>query len=150
ELPEAERVYEEALAIYKSRSDKMKVALLLRNIGGVYSLQGRNDEAQRALQEALKIVRADPKPDQTFIEQMLKCLGVEYYRQGNMKKAEQLCTQALAKTSGDAYNRADLLNNLGAVYHVKREFQKAEEYLKQALKVTEARVGFTHPDLTFS
>jgi tetratricopeptide (TPR) repeat protein len=42
------------------------------------------------------------------------------------------------------------VNNLGAIYLTRREFDKAEQYFKKALKLTEDQVGLAHPDLTFS
>src|SRR5947207_13477335 len=45
ELPKAEAAYREALAIYKKLSDAAQSAFVLRNLGAVYSLARRDDEA---------------------------------------------------------------------------------------------------------
>jgi tetratricopeptide (TPR) repeat protein len=57
-LSKAEPVYIEALTIYKQRADGKKIALLLRHLGAVYSLQRRDDDALRVLNEALKLTKA--------------------------------------------------------------------------------------------
>jgi tetratricopeptide (TPR) repeat protein len=151
QLPKAEQVYAQALAIYKRLADDTREAMMLRNFGALYSLQRRDGEAVRALKESLKIARK-AHSDSTLIGQILNSFGVAYYRQGSISKAEKFFTQALQTgSSADTLQyRANLLNNLGAVYHANREYANAEDYLKQALKITESLVGPEHPDLTFS
>jgi tetratricopeptide (TPR) repeat protein len=58
ELPQAERAYSESLAIFKRFSDKASTARLLHSLGAVYSFEGRADDAQRTLKEALKLAKA--------------------------------------------------------------------------------------------
>jgi tetratricopeptide (TPR) repeat protein len=138
----------ESLAIAKLR-DQMKSSLLWRNLGSLYSLQRRDEEPLRfaggaenrsRTRKQTQSHRADPEQ-----------LSVMYYRHGKMNKAEDVFNEAvrvLPMTEGlDA--RADLLNNLGAVYHAKREFKKAEDYITRALNMAESQVGPRHPDLTF-
>ena len=151
QLQNAEQVYLESLTIYKKAADKNKTILLLRNLGAVYSLQRRDDEAVGVLKEALKIGRSGPQADATLIGPVLNSLGVAYFRQRDITRAEKFFLEAaqLLPVSG-LFRRVDLLNNLGAVYHAKRQFEKAENYLSEALKLTEAEVGPMHPDLTFS
>ena len=48
QLPKAEQVYAQALAIYKRLGDNTGMAKMLRNFGALYSLQRRNVEAVRA------------------------------------------------------------------------------------------------------
>jgi len=151
ELANAERAYSEALAIYQKLSNKRRSALLLRNLGAVYSLEHRNDEALSFLQRALKEADHIPQPDPILTGHILNSLGVEYFRRGNLQKAEQFLTQAV-KTLPDVdrdYDTADTLNNLAAIYHAKRQYSKAEEYLARAFKITEQQIGPAHPDMTF-
>src|SRR6516162_8493233 len=54
ELAKADQVYRESLALCEKLDDKKQTAVLLRDIGAVYSLQRRDDEALRVLQKALK------------------------------------------------------------------------------------------------
>ena len=152
ELQKAERVYMESFAIYKRSDHKAALTLLLRNLGALYSLQGRDEEALQILQQALKTARTADQAGSQLTGHVLNNIGVVYYRQRNMSKAEKFFKDALRSlsSSGVASKRADLLNNLGVIYHSKREFQKSEDYLTQGLRITEAIVGATHPDVTFS
>src|SRR5262245_9604986 len=45
ELPKAENVYKESLAIYTKLGNKTKAALALRDIGAIYSVQRRDSDA---------------------------------------------------------------------------------------------------------
>jgi tetratricopeptide (TPR) repeat protein len=151
QLPKAEQVYAQALAIHKRLRDDTGVAMMLRNFGALYSLQRRDGEAVRALKESLRIART-AHLNSTFIGRILNNFGVVYHRQGNIGKAERFITEALqTSSSADPLQyRADLLNNLGVVYHANREYAKGEDHLKQALNIMESVVGPEHPDLTFS
>ncbi len=75
-----------------------------------------------------------------------------YHRQGKYDKAEKYFHESLqtALTSGASFDIAQVMNNLGAVYYAKRDFQKAEDFLKRALTLTEAAFGPSHPELTFT
>jgi tetratricopeptide (TPR) repeat protein len=151
EVSKAEQAFAESLAIYKKLSDKSNTVILMRNLGAIYSLEGRPDDALRILEEALKLTKTIPGPNPSLMAEVLNALGITYYRQGNTKKAEALFNQALQmiSASGIMFDTTDLLTNLGAVYIAKHKFQKAEDLLKQGLKVKEAEVGPAHPDLTF-
>jgi tetratricopeptide (TPR) repeat protein len=151
ELTKAERAYSEALAIYQKLSNKRRSALLLRDLGAVYSLEHRSDEALSLLQRALKEANQVPQPDPVLTEHILNSLGMEYFRRGNLQKAEQFLNQAM-KTLPDGdghYETADTLNNLAAIYHARRQYSKAEEYLSRAFKITEQQIGPAHPDMSF-
>ena len=151
ELAKAERAYGEALTIYEKLSNKRRSALLLRNLGAVYSLERRSDEALSFLERAFKEASRVPQPDPTLTGEILNSLGVEYFRRGNLQKAEQFLTQAV-NTLPDVdgvYETAATLYNLSAIYHARRQYSKAEEYLSRAFKITEQQIGPTHPDMTF-
>jgi tetratricopeptide (TPR) repeat protein len=152
ELQKAEHHYLVSLEIYKKTPDTNSVTVLLQKLGGVYSLERRDDEALRVLQNALKRARAAPETDAALIGQVLNSLGVVYYRQRDFKKAEKFFTEEMQilPDVDSLYGKADVLNNLGAIYHARHEFEKAEEYFKKALNRTEDQVGVAHPDLTFS
>src|SRR5262245_45137042 len=57
-LPKAEQVYAQSLSIYKEIGDKKQVAVLLRNISAVYSMEGRAEDALETVQQALKVIKA--------------------------------------------------------------------------------------------
>ena len=61
----AERTYSQSLSLSEQLSDSSNSALMLQNLGVLYSLEGRNDEAlrfvARARQLAQSAVLSDPK-----------------------------------------------------------------------------------------
>ena len=152
EVSKAERVYAESLAIYERLSSKNSVALLLSFLAGIYSLEGRDDDALRLLQRALKLSKTNPPASASLTAQVLNCLGIVYYRQGKTSKAETVFNEALQliSTLEAGFDTAQLLNNLGTVYYTMHKFQKAEDRFQQALKITETKLGLVHPDLTFT
>jgi tetratricopeptide (TPR) repeat protein len=153
ELAKAERVYIEALDIFKRLANSAKTARVLRDLGTIYSLQRRDDEALRILDKALKLSTSGPGKNDALAAQVLNSFGVVYYRQRKAAKAEKAFLQAWQMVSSSppaGFDIAELLNNLGALYHVKLEFRKAEDFLKRAVKVTETDYGATHPELSYS
>jgi tetratricopeptide (TPR) repeat protein len=151
EISKAERAYLESREIYSRLSYPRGAALILRNLGALYSLQRRYDEALKVLQQALKLVKANPDVSHDLLARILNAFGVVYLRQGNLGKGESFMNQALkaASDSGDSIQTPQVLHNLGAVYYEKRDFKKAENFFKQSLQMTEVEVGPDHPDLTF-
>jgi tetratricopeptide (TPR) repeat protein len=92
-LSRAEQVYLEALTIYKQLADGKKIALLLRHLGAVYSLQRRDDDGLRVLKQALKLTKVHQA---TALEvEVLNSFGVVYYRQGKHRKAAKFFNRAL-------------------------------------------------------
>jgi len=152
EMSKAERAYTESVAIYRQLPDQSRTALVLRNLGVLYSREQRDDDALRVLQHALKLTRVDPAAHVDLTAQVLNSIGMVYYRQSKNSKAETYFKQALqmVSASGVPFDTPELLNNLGAVYLSKHQFQKAEDLLQQALKITEMDFGPSHPDLTFT
>jgi tetratricopeptide (TPR) repeat protein len=149
DLPKAVLAYEEALKLYMRLGDDESVTRVLRSVGATYSLQRRDKDAKRSLNEALKLAKKLPM-NVALTAEVTNSLGVLYYRTGNNSKAEKLFNNVLemVSTSGVAFDTGPTLNNLGAVYHAKRDFRKAEHFLKQALEIKEKQLGPAHYDLT--
>jgi tetratricopeptide (TPR) repeat protein len=145
--------YEKSLVIHKRLGEKDMTALILRNLGATYSLERRNSDALRLLRQALKSATTDADIKSPLIAaEVLNCLGIVYYRMGKYRKAEEVLNQAIqmAASSGMSFDTAAMLGNLGAVYQAKHDFERAERLLNEALKITEAKKGSLHPDLSFS
>jgi len=154
-LIEAERAYSEALRILKRIPDKnYETAVALRNLASVYSVNRRDSDALRALGEASKLLKKNTPEEQALAAQLQNTLGMVYYRQGKMSRAEPLLVQAMATRSlagGDAYvTDAQILSNLGAIYQKQRKYAKAEESYKRSLEITERRLGPVHPYLAWT
>jgi tetratricopeptide (TPR) repeat protein len=79
-------------------------------------------------------------------------IGVVYYRQRKIKKAENYFTEALnlASNSEQPADLAELWNNLGNIYRDKHKYTEAEALLKRALSRVEEEAGLVHPVLTFT
>jgi tetratricopeptide (TPR) repeat protein len=150
-LVKAEEAYSQALALYKGLSNKNQTALVLRNIGSILSLKGRQDEALRFLEQALKLARGKPV-DPKLTAEVLNSLGIAYYRQGKMRQAEKHLNHALETVAASVidFDTAELLGNLGVVQAKRHNLEKAEDLLKRALSLNEAKFGKSHPNVTNS
>ena len=148
---EAEEAYTKALALQKGRADRRVIASLLRHLGAVYSIERRDDEAISHLNEALKLAKTPPaNPELTAA--IINSLGVAYFRQAQMKKAEKLFKEGLQTLTkgGSRFEvyMAPIFNNLGAVYCHRQKYRLAEEFLTRALMITAAVFGSSHVALT--
>jgi tetratricopeptide (TPR) repeat protein len=147
---EAERAYREALSIFRRIPDTdYETAVVLRNLGSVYSARRRDSDALKVLDEALKLAKKDSPAEAA---QILNALGIVYFRQGKMSRAESLLAQAMEMRSlagGDSdLTDAQILGNLAAIYEKQHKYGRAEESYKRALEITERRLGPVHPFLT--
>jgi tetratricopeptide (TPR) repeat protein len=149
EYMKAESAYSQALSLWRQLSDPSDAALMLHNLGMIYSIQGRNDEALGFLTQAYQFVQSASPGDPAITAQVLNGLGIVHYRRNSNNKAEQFFTQALdvVHTSGVEFNTAGVLNNLGALYLRQHKFKQAEDVLNHALKIKEANKGLADPDL---
>jgi tetratricopeptide (TPR) repeat protein len=149
EYLKAEGAYSQALSLWKQLSDPGDAALMLHNLGMIYSIQERNDEALRFLTQAYQSVKSALPADPAITAQVLNGLGIVHYRRNNNGKAEQFFNRALevVHTSGVQFNTGGVLNNLGALYLRQHKFKQAEDVLYQALKIKEADKGPANPDL---
>jgi tetratricopeptide (TPR) repeat protein len=149
EYPKAESSYSQALSLWKQLSDPGNAALMMHNLGMIYSIQERNDEALRFLTQAYQSVQSTSPADPAITAQVLNGLGIFHYRRNNNAKAEQFFSQALevVQTSGVQFNTAGVLNNLGALYLRQHKFKQAEDVVNQAVKIKEADKGAADPDL---
>jgi tetratricopeptide (TPR) repeat protein len=149
EYVKAESAYSQALSLWRQLSDAGNAALMLHNLGMIYSIQNRNDEALRFLTPAYQLVQSASPADPAVTAQVLNGLGIVYYRRNSNNKAEQFFNRALdvVHTSGVGFNTAGVLNNLGAIYLRQHKFKQAEDVLNQALKIKETNKGLVDPDL---
>jgi tetratricopeptide (TPR) repeat protein len=149
EYSKAERAYSDALSIYKLREDQNQAALMLHNIGMLYSLRGHNDEALRIVNQADKLAKSAPTRDSTITALLLNGLGIIQYRRGQNGTAAKYFNQVLqmVEASPIRFDTARVLNNLGSVYFSQRRFKQAEITFTRALQTKEASIGLAHADL---
>jgi len=127
EPQEALKIYEE---IAKDKPDYVEAIFWL---GFLNEELKKHDDAIRMWKKALEL---DPDHAQT-----LNSLGYVYAEEGtNLDEAEKLIKKALvAEPDSGAY-----LDSLGWVYFKKKEYQRAEAYLKKAISYQEDPVIYEH------
>ncbi len=145
---EAEVAFSKALDLARQLEDRQTTVLLLRELGALYSMQGKHDEAIALLKHALKAWQGSRDGYAPLLAEMRNSLGVAYFRQKKYRKAEQSFNQALAIAKiHDPRQVPSLLSNLGAVAQQREEFMRSENLLNDSLKLMEDRFGANHPAL---
>ena len=113
--------------------------------------QQRFPESLAALQEASQFGDKVSRPHQQLTGEIQNSLGVIYFYQGKMGKAESMFNAAIRTYADESAWAADIshsVNNLARVYQTKRKFAKAEELFKTSIDLTEQRLGAFHPELS--
>jgi tetratricopeptide (TPR) repeat protein len=147
EFAKAEAAYLESLSMSRRLSNKAESALMPQNLGMLYSLQGRDQDALRFLNRAQDELKTVPNPDPKVAVELLNATGILNYRLRNNGKAETFFNKALqaAQASGARIDTTGILSNLGAVCVSQRKFKQAEEILGRALMIKEQDLGPAHP-----
>lgn len=148
---QAEQAYRKAIEILRGQpGEEHALAIVWRNTGAVLTAEGRFDDALRALKEASKLTHQNKFTDAQLNAEVLNSLGVVYFHQGDMRKAETFFTQA-AQVQAPFNKATDVaLANLGNIYQKRGEYAKAEEAYKRSMQVTEDRLGDSHPNLSMT
>jgi len=114
------------------------VAYALKNVGLVYSMQGKYVETLEYWQQSLKVFESIS--DDVGVSNMLNNFGVIYYYQGDNIKALDYYLQSLkiAERTGDKLRILTALNNVGGIYGLKKAtYEKALHYYMKALPLCE-------------
>lgn len=122
---EALKYDEEALTIYKSLSDSLRIADLLNNIGLIHDEQGNYSQAANYYQSALAIYES--RRDYKKMALVNVNLGVVYKALGDYKSSINNYLEALNefKKVNDEYLMAVCHVNLGSVYLYYQTFDSA-------------------------
>jgi CHAT domain-containing protein/tetratricopeptide (TPR) repeat protein len=152
---EAEVYFERALAALQKAPNATASDLTsaMDDLGDLYGLEGRFDDGERLLQQAVKLTEqtygtevrtAAPNYDKIFND-----LGNLYKDAGRFPDAEKALGRALAivrATNGDDHpNVAAAMGNLATVMRNESRFAEAEDLDKRALATDEKRYGPSHP-----
>ncbi|SRR6266851_2349519 len=143
EYLEAERVYKEALTIYRAIPEEsaLNFAGALNNLAFLYSSMGNYAAAESLYREALQIWRANSESGDKnlLVAQALNNLGVLYHALDNYKTAEAYLKQALEirrDLAGDSHPVvAGSLNSLAELYRETGNLAEAKAFLQEALKI---------------
>ena len=120
----ADRLYAEALALFRQVGDTTKVAVCLYVSALVARDRREYDRARACLEEALTLLRASD--DTLFAADLLNVLGSVIYRQsGDIDRAEAHFAEALRqfRERGHVYGAATALTNLGRVARDRRRLR---------------------------
>ncbi len=152
QFTQAEQAYRKAILMLPGQHEQIHArAIVLRNLGAVLTAEARFDEALVALNEAAKLTHKNEFKDLLLNAEILNSLGVVYFNEGNMRKAENSFIEAarLSSVSGSANNALDVaLTNLGSLYQRRRQYKKAEAAYKRSIEVTVTRSGDSHSNLS--
>ena len=152
DFAKAEQAYMEAATILRDQPEQCHaLAITLVNLGGVLSSQRRFSEALNAFAEASTLAKKNSLDDPHLNLQLLNGLGVIYFNQGELKKAEVQFARAIKvrpSVNDLTLDVAYVLNNLATIYTGKHDYRKAADSYTRALELTEQALGSSHPNLT--
>jgi eukaryotic-like serine/threonine-protein kinase len=129
-----------------ARADTARAMVAL---GSVLEVRAKYDQAQQALEGALKLQPQNADATGETAENLTELANVYFY-QGKYDISENLNNQALAidrHLFGDANPAvAQELNNLGAIEMNRGNYGASEAYYRRALAITQAWYGSDHPE----
>jgi len=148
QFTEAEQAYETAVQIFSRQPGQSHaLAIVLRNLGSLLSARGRFHDAVATLNQASKLTRKHKFDDLPLTAEIFNSLGVVYFHEGEMRKAETSFVQATV-IDAPSNNALDVAwNNLGSLYEKRGEYSKAEAAYTKALRITETRLGESHSNV---
>jgi eukaryotic-like serine/threonine-protein kinase len=152
EYAAAGELYRHTLAVARRiRTEPLLVALSLSNLAFILRAQGRLDEAEPMLREALEIRRAELGQDHPLVPTSLSNLAVLLGEQRKYDEAESLFREALAtrrRVLGDEHPEVTLtITGLAYVLRGKGDYAGAEQLFRQALAMNRKRFGLEHPSV---
>jgi len=130
------------------------LASSLNNLASLYKSQGRYEEAEPLLLQALESRRSLLGKNHSDVASSLNNLAYLYKLQGRYEEAEPLFLQALElgrSLLGENHpNMATSLNNLAGLYESQERYEEAEPLYLQALQLRRSLLGENHPDVAGS
>jgi tetratricopeptide (TPR) repeat protein len=86
--------YEEALAIYRTEGDALKVAHTVRHVGDIHQHQGHRELAEPCYREALKIYRNQERTPPLDLANAIRGLAILTFDAGEAEEAKLLWQEA--------------------------------------------------------
>jgi adenylate cyclase len=134
---EAEEWLARARETYQQLNDTAGLSHVLSDIGEVYRLQGKYEEARSYYEESLTLAQqiAEPRDGQAARAHALKGAGTVATWQGDYATARELNQESLSirRELGDTPGVATLLNNLGIIARFQRDLARAREMNEESL-----------------
>lgn len=116
------------------------------------SSEGKYDEAEKRLQEALIEARKFKQPDARTARTLIN-LSQVYYEQDKLAEAQKVCEEALSTANAVGPKEpsiADALANLSRILCATGDYTKASKVGRQALSIREQTLGPAHHEVANS
>ena len=149
-IPEAETLYQEALALAVEREGERSIlaATLLGELASVYLSLDRPDDAAPLLSESVEIRRTEFGDDSQEVAEDLNLLGLLHYRRGDLEQAIPNVLESLSLhediLGADHPNTLTLRQNLGLIMHRAQRYPEAEGLLRDAVRGQIEALGADH------
>jgi DNA-binding SARP family transcriptional activator len=137
-LESAQRLLEEALALYRKQGHPRGVAESLKGLGRILLDQGRNDVALQNLNEALAIFR--DLGDRQGEADCLAIIGHSHWEQGHFDSAQRAFDESLniCRAIGDRRGKARCLGNLGLIHLAQENYDRAQQNWEESAALYDA------------
>lgn len=140
EYAKAEELFKAAIREYEATPDETgDVAAIMSNLGEVYRLSGRFEEAESTYTKALRFREKKFGTDHPAIANILNAFACLYLDLGQSQEAEQLASRAVAvreragETSDGQFGA--MLHNLGEANRRLKKLDVAESLFQRSLKI---------------
>jgi CHAT domain-containing protein/tetratricopeptide (TPR) repeat protein len=156
---EAEGYFQRSLAIKQKTPNMMpfELALAIDDLGDLYGLEGRFDDGEKMLKQALKLLEQSYGTDASRApnySKILNDLGNLYKDAGRLPEAEAALRKAYAidhaKAGEGDQNAASTLGNLALVLDAQSRYAEAENLFNQTLIANEKAYGSNHPAMVYA
>lgn len=149
EYRQSEAFFKEALQTVRSFPNRDPYeARVLNNLGAFYYTVEDLGKAEDAFTKAVAVMERFGS-DRNELVPFLGNLGGVYVRRKKWEKAEALFNRALLllrnAEATDDLKAAGILDNLGVLHHVRKNFDEAQKSLRRAWEIRLARLGPEHP-----
>ncbi len=140
DLDECLEFYMEALEIVRCLNDKEEVARMLIDLGLVHVEKGNVENATRALEEAVTLLRENHSTDNSLLPCALNVLGLLRHKNGSFTLAlssflEAIKIYRMFEVSPSTLDIAAVYQNTATVYKEIGESDKALYYYQYSLRV---------------
>ncbi|MEM7353869.1 MAG: serine/threonine-protein kinase [Acidobacteriota bacterium] len=154
ELPAAEQLFRQALAMWRRLGDAPNAELAQRNLASTLMQQGRHQEALPLHRGVLALQQQLYEADDPRVASSFYILGALYRQRGDPRAAEPFLRQALeiyVRAFGSNHTQvANVQNSLGRVLHAQSRYREAREHLEAALDTRRRLLGQGHEKVASS